>query len=372
MSKVLAVLLLSANFAIAQAAPPQSTNPENSSKPAPAKDADKPAEVAATAPVITLHGLCPDKPAGTDSNSPDCKTVVTRAEFEHLTQTLAPNMPTAARKQLAGDYSRMLVLSDEAKKRQLDKTQRFNEILSFMKMRILAQELLGDVQEKSKPNAAEVDKYYQDNKSKYEELTLKRVFIPRNKPAAESQKPEDNKPKTDEELQAEGEKYRARLAAGEDFDKVQKEAYEASGFKTPPPPTSIPNWRHDAVPPQQQALFQLNKGDLSQVMVEPAGAYVYKVEEKTTTPLAQVKAEIETQLTNQRMQQAMESLTSSVKPEMNEAYFATSGAEDREVHALTPPASTTQPKATKAPGAASTKTVPKKAASAAPSATPKK
>src|SRR6185369_5450662 len=124
----------------------------------------------------------------------------------------------------------------------------------------------------------------------------------------------------------------------EDFDRLQKDAYEAAGFKTPRPPTSIPNWRQDAVPPQQQTLFQLNKGDLSKVMVEPAGAYIYKVEEKSTTPLAQVKPEIEAQLSNQRMQQQMEALTSSIKPEMNEAYFAKSGEGDREVHAMTPPA----------------------------------
>ncbi len=368
MLKILTVLLLSASCALAQAAAPQSSTPEDANKASAGKDADKPAEVAPNAPVITLQGLCPDKPVGTDPKSPECKTVVTRAEFEHLTQTLAPNMPAAARKQLAGDYSRMLVFSQEARKRHLDQTQRYNEILSFMKMRILAQELLGDVQEKSKPGAAEVEKYYQDNKSKYEEITLKRVFVPRNRPALDNQKPADNKPKTDEELQAEGEKYRARLAAGEDFDKIQKEAYEASGFKTPPPPTSIPNWRHDAVPPQQQALFQLNKGDLSKVMVEPAGAYIYKVEEKTTTPLAQVNSEIETQLTNQRMQQQMESLTSTIKPEMNEAYFA-SGPEDHEVHALTP-AGTPQP-AAKAPGAASAKSSSKPTPAAKP-ATPKK
>lgn len=362
MPKVLPVLFLAASFAMAQATPPQPSAPE----------ANKAADVAPNAPVITLQGLCPDKPAGTDPKSPECKTVVTRAEFEHLTQTLAPNMPTAARKQLAGDYSRMLVFSQEARKRHLDQTQRYNEILSFMKMRILSQELLGDVQEKSKPTPAEVEKYYQDNKPKYEEITLKRVFIPRNKPAADNQKPEDNKPRTDEELQAEGEKYRTRLAAGEDFDKIQKEAYEASGFKTPPPPTSIPNWRHDAVPPQQQALFQLNKGDLSKVMVEPAGAYIYKVEEKTTTPLSQVKQEIESQLTNQRMQQQMESLTSTIKPEMNEAYFASGGPEDHEVHAMTP-AGTAQAKPTpKAAPSSSTKATTPKAAPAAKPATPKK
>jgi hypothetical protein len=307
---------------------------------------DKPAsaptekiQVAPDAPIITVHGLCPDKPAGTDPKSPECETIVTRAQFEHMVEMLAPNIPPSARQQLAGDYTRMLVLSDEARKRGLDKTERYNEILAFMKMRILQQELLSNVQEKAKPSAAEVQKYYDDNKDKYEELTLKRVFVPRNSPAADLQTPGANK--TDDQLQAEGEKTRARLAAGEDFDKVQKEVYEAAGYKTPPPPTSIPNWRQDAVPAQQKSLFQLNRGDLSKVIVEAPGAYIYKVEAKEITPFSQVKPEIESQLQNQHVQQQMEALTNSIKPDINQAYFRGMQHGDREVHALTP--SSTQP-----------------------------
>lgn len=383
MHKVLVLFLLAASAVSAQSAPATqpATTPNQAAKPdadkEKAAEAQEAPEVPPNAPVITLHGLCPDKPAGTDPKSPDCQTVVTRADFEHLVQTLAPTMPPSAKQQLAGDYSRMLVLSEEARKRGLDKTARFNDILSFMKMRILAQELLANVQEKAKPTQAEIEKYYQDNQAKYQELTLKRLFIPRNPPAADDKKAGEPKAKTDAELQAEGERMRARLAAGEDFDKVQKEAYEAAGFKTPPPPTTIPNWRHDAVPPQQQQLFELKKGELSKVIVEPAGAYAYRVEETTTSPLEQVKPEIESQLANQHMQQQMEALTGTIKPEINQAYFRgmTGGERDREVHALTPPANQETPKASPTLKTSPTpKASPTKPKSTTPkaSATPKK
>jgi len=318
---VLSVLLLFC-CAFAQTAPPtpphglkvSGANPAPSQKPAEPSAA---AEIPSTEPVITLAGFCPDAPAGTDPKSPDCKTVITKGQFEKLVDTLNPKMPPQARQNIAGDYSKMLVFSNEAKKRGLEDTQRFKDLLKFVSMQVASQELIRNMQEQAKPSDAEMQKYYQENASKYEEISLKRIFIPRNSPSA---KPDDKKP-TDEELKAEGEKAKAKIAAGEDFDKLQKEIYAAKGYNTPPPPTSIPNWRRDSVPPSQKDLFNLKDGELSAVMVEPAGAYVYKIDKKQTIPFESVKAEIESQLTNQKMRAEMEALTNSIKPELNQAYF---------------------------------------------------
>jgi len=313
MFKALLSALLLSCLAQAQLAPtvPSPARPAQPAAPAPA------VEVPPNAPVITINGFCPDAPANTDPKSPECKTIVTRAQFEKLIDTLNAKMPPQARQNVANDYAKMLVLSSEAKKRGLEDTQRYKDLVNFVKMQVAAQELLHSIQDQSKPSDAEIAKYYDDNKAKYEEISLKRVFLPRNSPGA---KPTDPKP-TDEELKAEGEKIRTRLAAGEDFDKVQQEIYTAKGYKSPPPPTSIPNWRRDAVPPAQASLFDLKQGELSPVMVEPAGAYVYQITEKKITPLDSVKSEIQSQLGSQKMRAEMDSLTSSIKPDLNETYF---------------------------------------------------
>jgi hypothetical protein len=310
MLKALSSVLLFGCIAGAQLAPTvPPAAPQNSSQP--------PVEVAPDAPVITIDGFCPDAGSGTDAKSPSCKTVVTRAQFEKLIDTLNPKMPPQARSNVANDYAKMLVLSSEAKKRGLEDTQHYKDLVNFIKMQVAAQELLHAVQEQAKPTDAEIQKYYEDNASKYEEIFLRRVYIPRNGPTV---KPTDTKP-TEEQLKAEGEKIRTRLAAGEDFDKVQKEIYTAKGYTSPPPPTSIPNWRRESVPPAQAPLFDLKQGEMSQVMVEPAGVYIYKVEKKQTTPLDMVKSEIQAQLGSQKMRESMDALTSSIKPQLNEAYF---------------------------------------------------
>jgi hypothetical protein len=287
-------------------------------------------DVSPNAPVITLHGLCPDKPAGTDTKAPDCQTIITRADFDHIVQTLGPNMPPSARQTLAGDYARMLILSSEARKRGLQNTEHYHDMLKFLQNQLLTQELMRNLQEQAKPSPADVEKFYQDNTGRYEQISVKRLFIPRNHPQesgdakAATASP---KPLTDAELNQQGEKLRAQLVAGGDFEKLQKEVYETAGFKTPAPPTTIPNWPHDAVPASQQQLFELKPKEFSKVLVEPAGAYIFQVEEVMRTSFDQVKPQIESTLTNERLRAMMDGIITSVKPEMNPAYFGTMGAE---------------------------------------------
>jgi hypothetical protein len=323
MRKQLLLIFLVSSVSLAQMAQSPQSNP------APVNASAVPA----TAPVITLHGLCPDKPEGTDPRSSACETVVTRAEFEHLANTLSPNMPATAKQSLATDYARMLVLSSQARKRGLEDSQHYKDLVNFLKMQLLAQELFRSYQDKAKPTLAEAEKYYQDNASKYEELSVKRLFIPRNRPPQSSaqEKPDTSatapKPLTDAELQAEGEKVRAQLMAGGDFEKLEQEIYGAAGFKTPPPPTTIPNWRPDVIPPSDKEVLELKPKEFSKVIVEPSGAYIYQLVDKKQTPFSDVKPQIESTLTQERMRQFMDGIMANVKPEVNQAYFRSMGAE---------------------------------------------
>ncbi len=295
-----------------------------SAQTAPQPTQPSPVEIPPTAPVITIHGLCPDKPAGPESKSAGCETVVTRADFEHLVQTLSPTMAPQARQSLATDYARMLVVSAEARKRGIENTQHYRDLLEFLKMQLLGQELMRSLQEQAKPSPAEVEKVYNDNPERYEQISVKRLFIPRNRPAPAAT-PGSNtpapQPVTDAELFAQAEKLGEQLVAGADFDKLEKQVYESAGFKTPPPPTAIPNWPHDAVPATQQTLFQLKPKEFSKVMIEPAGAYVFQLEELKRTPFEQVKPQIESTMTSERLRAMMDSIMTSAKSELNPAYF---------------------------------------------------
>ena len=144
------VCLLIASIAFAQATPSkapaaQAPAPQKGQVPAGDEDEDegKPAAAAASvpesAPVLTIKGICDDKAASTPAS--ECKTVLTRAQFEKLADALQPNMTPQVRRQLATAYPRMLAMSHEATKRGLDKDPHFTEMLRFARMQILSQEL---------------------------------------------------------------------------------------------------------------------------------------------------------------------------------------------------------------------------------------
>jgi len=71
----------------------------------------------------------------------DCKTVVTRAEFEKLIDALSPNMPAPARRQLATRYAMGLVMAHEAHKMGIDQGPRFEELLRIARLQVASQQL---------------------------------------------------------------------------------------------------------------------------------------------------------------------------------------------------------------------------------------
>lgn len=360
-SWVMCVLL--GALAWAQAAPPPTGRvvaPGATPKPrAEEEGPDTAASVPADAAVITVKGVCPAqtkpaapkagaaKAAGTAAKTPaaDCKTVITKAEFERLASGVAPNLTPQLKKQLATVLPRLIAMSAEAQKKGLDKNPRYLETVKFAKMQILTQELQRSTQEEAaKIPEADIAEYYKKNPEAYEQYNLDRLFIPRTrqveaenndkdeKLTEEQQKAKDEQEKRkqaegEEEMSQLAEKLRARAAAGEDIAKLQKEAFEAAGMKIDSPTVNLPTVRRTGLPPGHTAVFDLKAGEVSQLINDSGGHYIYKVNKKETLPLEKVKDEIHSTLQNQRMRDAMEKYQNSFKAETNEAYFGPGGAQ---------------------------------------------
>lgn len=329
----------------------------------PQEPADSSASIPPTAAVITIDGVCADKPKPTlaKSTTPatagktdtaaktvspktspaDCKTVITKAEFETLAGHLAPNVTPQMKKQLSTLLPQWIALSARAKKEGMDKTPQFEDRVKVLKMQILSQELRQNIQEEAgKIPPAEIEAYYKEHASDYEQFNLERLFIPLNKQnevevkdeekseklSEEAQKAKEaaQKAKRDEDQKAMGElaqSLRTRAAAGEDFSKLQKEAYEAAGMKIDAPTVTLPAVRRTGLPPTQAAVFDLKAGEVSEVISDSAGHYIFKVKSKSTIPLEQANNEIHGKLQSERMRKMMEDLNNSFKVETNEAYF---------------------------------------------------
>jgi parvulin-like peptidyl-prolyl isomerase len=328
MYRLTVCLVLLSSLAFSQTAKPGSTSAPQTANPGAESSKPQssstlpviPQDVPPSGAVITLQGLCP----GTSgpATGTDCKTIITREQFEKLVGTLNPDMPKNSQQMLAEQYAKAMVLQSLAERQHIPETQHFKDMMDYMRTQILASEVVTQAKDKAKPTSAEVQEYYTKHQPDYEQAALKRLFIPKSKPSLK----EGAKQPTDAELKLDADKMRTRAAAGEDFDKLQKEIYDSTGIKTPPPPTSIPNWRRTMVPPTQAAIFDLKPGEVSQPIVQPEGIYIYKLESKKTVPLNEVRAEIEQTLQNEKLRNTLESVFNSVKPQLNENYFGTQNA----------------------------------------------
>jgi len=305
---------------------------------APAAQAPEPPKVNADDPVITIKGFCADSAQQGDA----CKTVITKAQFEKLADSIQPGMAAPMRRQFATRYSQVLTMSSEGEKRGLDKTPHFEDSLRLARMQILAQELTKALQtDANNVSDQDVQDYYQKNAANYEQATFVKIFVPHTKrvvppttpakttakegsstaakPAAKQLSPEEQEKAGVEAMKKEASLLRERLVKGEDPDKLEKAAFTAAGLPGNPPPTKMEKVRRTSLPASQQTAMELKVDEVSEVISDASGNYIYKLVSKETLPVDAVKNEIHNQLSAQRYRETMQHFQSGA--ELNDAYF---------------------------------------------------
>ena len=284
--------------------------------------------LAPDAPVITIQGLC-ERLAGSSATPSDCKTVLTRADFEKFLRT--PNTPAAQKKMLADQLVPALVLQEKAHEDGLDHSPDFEKSMSIARLTILRGLELQELQKQSsKVSDTEIEDYYKQHINDYKAVSFEKLYVPKQKfvetSAVKPNDPDAEKKReaSEAEMKAEADKLRAKATAGADFNKLQQEAYDFAGLKQTAQSTRMENQRKSQVLAADSAIFELKAGDVSQVFNDPAGFMVYKIVEFKDLPVASVHDEIARTLQAEKMKSAMDSLTNSVKTTLDESYFGAS------------------------------------------------
>jgi hypothetical protein len=315
--------------------PAQAITPQTGvARPAGQDDDDQNAAAAAAAvptdaPVLTIKGYCP----GQDTSAgKSCETIITRAQFEQIAAGVQPAMSRSVKQQLAGVYPRLLVMAHEAEVDGLDKQPQVESAIAMARLRILADALNRKMQaDTAKATEQDISDYYNAHPEVSEEYTLLRLFIPLRKeppPAPDSKTPKltpEEQAKRDRESEEEmsrlAEALQKRAAAGEDFLKLQKEALDAAGDKVEAPNVSMGTVRRTTLPASHTVIFTMKVGEVSPVVSDAGGHYIYELQGKNKLSLGEVHTEIRIMLGSQRMREAMDKLQNSFTAEKNEAYF---------------------------------------------------
>jgi PPIC-type PPIASE domain len=320
--------VLSSAMVWAQAAPrTNATSPQNAesgeTKPILAPDL-----IGMNEAVLTIKGFCPERK---NAGQP-CETVITRGEFEKMTAAIRPNLSASVKQQFANLYPRLLVMSKKAEEMGLDKEAPYEQMIAFSRMQILTQALTRKLQQDAaEVSEQEIADYYDKNAASFEEYTLERLVVPLRSQGDLS----TVKPTSLQEFHDLAKTLRERAVAGEDFEKLQQAAYDAAGMKVassnrPVSNTSMGKVGRSALPAEHAAIVaDLKIGEVSRVITDSGGHYIYKLQGRERQPLEQAKVEIRHTLESQHVARVMDKVQGSYTTETNSAYFAVQPKRER-------------------------------------------
>ncbi len=244
-------------------------------------------------------------------------------DFNRVMEVFSPQQRAyyngPGRRKFADDFSQLLILSDEARRQKVDGDPLVQEQILLLTDQTLARTLIDRLKDQAKVSDADIEKYYNDHIKQYEEIRARHILIrPKSSPAP---LPAGKKELTDEEAQAKAEEvYKEVTAPGADFAAIAKqESYDqGSAAKGGDLGTFR---RGQMVPEFEAAAFALNPGEISKPIRTQFGFHIIRIDEKKTRSLEEAKSEIETQLRQQKLTEAVDALKKSVKVDLNPQFF---------------------------------------------------
>lgn len=294
------------------------TNRQTARRPTqPAQPAPAPVELPPGTPVVTLKGVCD---AAEKSDSPDCKTVITRAQMDQIVARMAPGAAQASRPQFAIHYARILAASKLAVDRKLEDNPvvaaELEKKVGPARAEVLAKAFYRQVEEEA-GNASddELQQYYAKHASKFEEGEVLRLSLPISWHSRQGMQLNPAMMKT------EAEALRSRAVLGYDFDQLEVQAYRDFGITQTPPPTSLTMARRSSMPEDQAIVFDLQPGEITPVIESYGKLVILKLVSKHTATLESVLPEIKDEVKRERLRQEMAKASQSVTADFNLQYL---------------------------------------------------
>lgn len=268
--------------------------------------------------VLTIRGICPLEGNPLSSSADNCTAALRRKQFDALLKVVAPaaeDTPSTKRS-LAKTYANLLAFEAAAEKDGLDRSTQFMDSMEWVRLRMLADLYRHNLEkETSVVSDQEIDDYYRQHVSEFEEVKLRRMLVPKSFVGVDKQEAE----RRALEIATE---FRERAAKGEDLDQLQKEAYIAAGFNSLPPTTEVGTRRRSGLSSDVSGdIFALRPGEVTKVEKEPYSFVIYKVDVKHTLPKEKVREEISREIAKQKLDAALQSVTAGIHTDLNGDYF---------------------------------------------------
>jgi hypothetical protein len=268
--------------------------------------------------VLTVHGVC-ETAQPTSQTGSACLTVVTKQQMEaviDVVQATGKTILAPQKRDVAIGYVDLLTGATAAEKAGIDKDPRFAEVLRLARMKALSDLYRVRLQEEARNiSANDIATYYQQNLAGFEELHLQLLSLPRYNAA--------NLGDADYQARAKKLAYEVqqRASRGEGMEALEQEISAALNVKKPPSVHLAPVRRGVYAKEQEEMLFTLKSGDVSRVIEQPSVFLIFKLEERKTPTLTDVKDEIQKKLSQNKLEQLTASAAGTISVDYNEDYF---------------------------------------------------
>jgi hypothetical protein len=256
---------------------------------------------------------------------------ITVEEFEKITAALPPQfagaMAQLGKRGFADQYSNLLALALEGEKLKVDQQEPFRQMLEFQRMILLAQSAVTELAGPQVPvSSSEVQAQYDAHQGELQEVHLRGIYVPfdpepgevGDQPAPEPVNPGAEKV-TEAAAREKAESIRTRITGGADLAEMAKTESEH--------PTSSSGGdfgfvrRGQFAPEIDSAIFGLQPSEITQPLRDRFGFFIFRLEEKRTAPLEQVRQMIENSLRQERLMGLFARMKAEYPVTLDSRYF---------------------------------------------------
>jgi peptidyl-prolyl cis-trans isomerase C len=184
------------------------------------------------------------------------------------------------RQQFIDQIVRLMLLSEEGRRRKLTETEAYKNQLWFSAAGILATHTDADIRHQVQGDEALLRAYYEAHKGEYEQFKASHILI-RMQGSSISLAP-GQKDLTEEEALAKAQEIRQKIVAGAEFADLARVDSDDMGTSAKGGDLGFLR-RGQTVPTFEDALFAMKVGELSQPVKTPFGYHLIKVTEKKPT-----------------------------------------------------------------------------------------
>jgi len=247
---------------------------------------------------------------------------VTAADFDRIIDSMPEQYRAAARgpnrRQFADNVVQMLVLAQEGRRRKLDQTPLYQTLARFQGESILATVTMAELGKDSKPDEAELRKYYDEHRAEFEQAHARHILIRfQGSPVPLKSGQKDL---TDAEALAKALALRQRIVSGEDFATIATAESDDAGSGAKG--GDLGDFSHGAmVAGFEQAAFALKPGEMSEPVKTQFGYHLIKLESKNVKSFEEARAGLESKLGPPRTQQVVQDLVKKAPVTLDPGYF---------------------------------------------------